>query len=74
MKVKYEIQDALLCLRQTDPIVDQIGEKLPPLKLQARPLNVAPVTVPDEIWKRRPGLRGHPGGIGWATRTNTDPN
>ncbi len=43
--------------------MDEVGIKM----LQARPLNVAPVTVPDEIWKRRPGLRGHPGGIGWAT-------
>jgi pyruvate,water dikinase len=43
--------------------MDKIGIKM----LQARPLNIAPVTVPDEIWKRRPGLRGHPGGIGWAT-------
>ena len=43
--------------------MDDAGIKM----LQARPLNMAPVTVPDEIWKRRPGLRGHPGGIGWST-------
>jgi len=35
--------------------------------LQARPLHVAPATVPDEIWLRHPGLNGHPAGIGWGT-------
>ncbi|RMF41563.1 MAG: hypothetical protein D6754_00765 [Alphaproteobacteria bacterium] len=34
--------------------------------LQARPLHVAPAPVPDEMWLRHPGLRGHPGGIGWG--------
>ena len=23
--------------------------------------------VPDEIWLRRPGLKGHPAGIGWGS-------
>ncbi len=43
--------------------MDETGFKL----LQARPLHVAPAQVPDEIWLRHPGLRGHPAGIGWAT-------
>jgi pyruvate,water dikinase len=34
--------------------------------LQARPLAVEPVTVPDEIWLKHPGLSGHPAGIGWG--------
>ncbi|UCH74866.1 MAG: hypothetical protein JSU82_03160 [Rhodospirillales bacterium] len=34
--------------------------------LQARPLQTQPAPVPDEIWLRHPGVRGHPGGIGWG--------
>jgi len=34
--------------------------------LQARPLTVEPITVPDEIWLKHPGLHGHPAGIGWG--------
>jgi pyruvate,water dikinase len=43
--------------------LDDDGFKL----LQARPLHVAPVHVPDEIWLRHPGLNGHPAGIGWGS-------
>ncbi len=44
--------------------LDDAGFKL----LQARPLHVAPVEVPDdEIWQRHPRLKGHPAGIGWAS-------
>jgi pyruvate,water dikinase len=43
--------------------LDDIGFKL----LQARPLRVAPATVPDEIWLKHPGLNGHPAGIGWGS-------
>lgn len=44
--------------------LDDAGFKL----LQARPLQVAPVAVPDdEIWRRHPRLDGHPAGIGWAS-------
>ena len=43
--------------------LDDIGFKL----LQARPLEVAAATVPDEIWLRHPRLNGHPAGIGWGT-------
>jgi len=43
--------------------LDEGGFKL----LQARPLHVAPPTVPDDIWLRHPGINGHPAGIGWGT-------
>jgi len=42
--------------------LDETGFKL----LQARPLNIQPAQVPDEIWLRHPGLNGHPAGIGWG--------
>ncbi|MFL6796244.1 MAG: PEP/pyruvate-binding domain-containing protein [Xanthobacteraceae bacterium] len=42
--------------------LDQEGFKL----LQARPLTLAPVTMPDAIWLTHPGLNGHPAGIGWG--------
>ena len=42
--------------------LDDKGFKL----LQARPLTVEPITVPDEIWLKHPGLNGHPAGIGWG--------
>jgi pyruvate,water dikinase len=34
--------------------------------LQSRPLHVQPPAVPDEIWLRHPGLKGHPAGVGWG--------
>ncbi len=42
---------------------DTAGVKM----LQARPLHVEEPIVPDEIWRGRPGLRGHPGGMGWGS-------
>ena len=42
--------------------LDDVGFKL----LQARPLTVEPAAVPDEIWRKHPGLAGHPAGIGWG--------
>jgi pyruvate,water dikinase len=42
---------------------DDAGFKL----LQARPLHLEPVSVPDEIWLRHPGLNGHPAGVGWGS-------
>ena len=42
--------------------MDESGFKL----LQSRPLHVEAPIVPDEIWLRHPGLRGHPAGIGWG--------
>lgn len=43
-------------------VLDEKGFKL----LQVRPLQMEEAPVPDEIWLRHPGLRGHPGGIGWG--------
>jgi pyruvate,water dikinase len=42
--------------------LDDVGFKL----LQTRPLTVEPAAVPDEIWRKHPGLNGHPAGIGWG--------
>jgi pyruvate,water dikinase len=42
--------------------LDEQGFKL----LQARPLTIEPAAVPDEIWRKHPGLNGHPAGIGWG--------
>jgi pyruvate,water dikinase len=42
--------------------LDEEGFKL----LQARPLQIAPAQVPDEIWLQHPALTGHPAGIGWG--------
>ncbi|MGE5779166.1 MAG: PEP/pyruvate-binding domain-containing protein [Hyphomicrobiales bacterium] len=42
--------------------LDDAGFKL----LQARPLAVEPITIPDEIWCKHPGLSGHPAGVGWG--------
>jgi pyruvate,water dikinase len=35
--------------------------------LQARPLQMEPAQVPDKMWLRHRGLRGHPSGIGWGS-------
>ena len=43
--------------------MDDAGFKL----LQARPLHVQPIHVPEEIWLHHPKLAGHPAGIGWGT-------
>ena len=43
--------------------LDTVGFKA----LQARPLHLGPVSVPDEMWLQHPSLRGQPGGIGWGT-------
>ncbi len=43
--------------------MDDAGFKL----LQARPLHVQPIEVPDEIWLQHPKLNGHPAGIGWSS-------
>jgi pyruvate,water dikinase len=43
--------------------LDESGFRL----LQSRPLHVEAPIVPDEIWLRHPGLRGHPAGIGWGS-------
>lgn len=43
--------------------LDADGFKL----VQARPLQLQPACVPDEIWLQHPRLNGHPAGVGWAT-------
>jgi pyruvate,water dikinase len=43
--------------------MDEQGFKL----LQARPLHLQPIELPDEIWLRHPKLTGHPAGIGWGS-------
>ena len=35
--------------------------------IEARPLHVEPAHVPDELWLRHPGIKGHPAGIGWGS-------
>jgi pyruvate,water dikinase len=42
--------------------LDETGLKL----LQARPLTVEPATMCDDIWRKHPGLNGHPAGVGWG--------
>ncbi|HVY57099.1 MAG TPA: PEP/pyruvate-binding domain-containing protein [Xanthobacteraceae bacterium] len=48
---------------ETEWALDDAGFKL----LQARPLYVKPVQVPDDIWLHHPKLNGHPAGIGWGS-------
>jgi pyruvate,water dikinase len=43
--------------------LDAQGFKL----LQARPLHVEAIVVPDAIWLQHPGINGHPAGIGWGS-------
>jgi pyruvate,water dikinase len=43
--------------------LDETGFKL----LQARPLHVQPIEVPDDVWSQHPKLAGHPAGIGWGS-------
>src|SRR5579883_549033 len=43
--------------------LDDAGFKL----LQARPLQMQPSLVPDDIWLAHPGLSGHPAGVGWGS-------
>ncbi len=50
------------CPVEIEWAMDDAGIKL----LQVRPLSLQEATVPDEIWNDRPGLRGHPGGVGWG--------
>jgi phosphoenolpyruvate synthase/pyruvate phosphate dikinase len=56
-------EDVLGTAVEIEWALDAEGFKL----LQARPLEVQPAHVPDEIWLRHPGLNGHPAGIGWGT-------
>lgn len=45
--------------------LDAAGFKL----LQGRPLHMQEAPVPDAIWLGRPGLNGHPAGVGWSSGT-----
>jgi len=42
--------------------LDEAGFKM----LQARPLHMEKAPEVDEIWSRRPALKGQPSGVGWA--------
>jgi len=44
-------------------VLDKNGIKL----VQARPLHVEEPHKVDEVWEKKPRLRGHPAGIGWDT-------
>ena len=55
-------EDVLGLAVEIEWALDEAGFKL----LQARPLRVEPIHVPDEIWLKHPGLNGHPAGIGWG--------
>ena len=55
-------EEMMGCPVEIEWAMDDAGIKL----LQARPLTVQESVLPDEIWNDRPGLRGHPGGIGWG--------
>ena len=56
-------EDALGMPVEIEWALDAAGFKL----LQARPLHVEPIVVPDQIWLQHPGLNGHPAGIGWSS-------
>ena len=57
------VEDILGMPVEIEWALDNAGFKL----LQARPLHLEPVPVPDEIWLRHPGLNGHPAGVGWSS-------
>jgi len=57
-----EVERIMGCPVEIEWAMDDAGIKL----LQARPLTVQESVLPDEIWDDRPGLRGHPGGVGWG--------
>ena len=56
-------EDVLGVPAEIEWAIDDTGFKM----LQARPLHMEPAQVPDEIWLRHPGLKGHPAGIGWGS-------
>jgi pyruvate,water dikinase len=57
------IEDLLGMPVEIEWALDGAGVKL----LQARPLHLEPAEAPDEIWKKHPGLSGHPAGVGWGS-------
>jgi pyruvate,water dikinase len=58
-----KVEDLLGTPVEIEWALDEAGFKL----LQARPLQVQPSIVPDDIWLTHPGLTGHPAGIGWGS-------
>jgi pyruvate,water dikinase len=58
-----KVEDLMGMSVEIEWALDDTGFKL----LQARPLQVQPALVPDEIWLQHPGLNGHPAGIGWGS-------
>jgi pyruvate,water dikinase len=61
-RLMRKAEDVLGLAVEIEWALDEAGFKL----LQARPLRVEPIHVPDEIWLKHPGLNGHPAGIGWG--------
>jgi pyruvate,water dikinase len=57
-----QAQDLMSHPVEVEWAMDDTGIKM----LQARPLHVERSTAPDDLFAGRPGLRGHPGGIGWG--------
>ena len=62
-QMMLKAEDLLGCSVEIEWSLDDTGFKL----LQARPLEMEPAVVPDEIWLRHPGIKGHPSGIGWGS-------
>src|SRR6202166_2389005 len=56
-------EDVLGMAVEIEWALDDKGFKL----LQARPLHVEPMVVPDATWLQHPGINGHPAGIGWGS-------
>ena len=59
----HKAEDVMSMPVEIEWALDDSGFKL----LQARPLHMEPMPIPDEIWQRHPGLNGHPGGVGWGS-------
>lgn len=62
-QMMLQAEELLDCPTEIEWSLDDSGFKM----LQARPLQMEPAQVPDEMWLRHPGLKGHPSGIGWGS-------
>jgi pyruvate, water dikinase len=62
-RLMRKAEDVLEHAVEIEWALDDEGFKL----LQARPLRIAEPRVPDEIWRKHPGINGHPAGIGWGS-------
>jgi pyruvate,water dikinase len=58
-----KVEDVMQGPVEIEWALDDSGFRL----LQARPLTVQPIQVPDEVWLRHPKLNGHPAGVGWGS-------